>query len=162
MPSLMYIPATATSAAYTFYTAHTHTFFCDEPDCENEVEYNGDFCESCLINMLSVHFKNDMPVLETYCPDCKSYSVLEDDESCPCELPDDMPPLEFEPPPMETYCEDCRSYSVLEDDECCACMPLDDLNIARLGGPCLGCGMPGMHENDICAPCMNQYYPTTP
>jgi len=74
MTSLIYIPATATMPAYTFCPSHLHLFFCTTTNCSNEVDYNGDMCHSCL----------NMPALETYCPDCNTYSVLDDDECCDC------------------------------------------------------------------------------
>jgi len=147
MPILIYIPATAECPAHTFYSDHTHLFFCSSTDCANVVDYNGDSCKECTDPEIP-----PIPALETYCPDCGMYSVLDDGKDCDCMI---MPAL-------QTYCPDCGMYSVL-DEECeCECIQ-SPLDTAYWGGPCRGCGIPGLYiHDDVCDSCDELYNPSTP
>ena len=139
MPILIYIPATETCPAHTFYSDHTHLFFCSSMDCANVVDYNGDSCNECLEIP-------PIPALETYCPECGMYSVLEDGEDCDCMI---MPALE--------------TYSDLDDEECESTSTPSPLDTAYWGGPCRGCGIPGLYIHDnVCDSCDELYNPTTP
>jgi len=114
MPPIIYIPATATMPAYTFCPSHLHLFFCSSITCSNEVDYNGDMCHSCL----------NMPPLETYCPDCNTYSILDDDEFCDCMMVESLLDTAF----FEEPCYRCGEYGT-ESDLCDLCY--EDLHSGR-------------------------------